>query len=119
MNPAARAVANVSSVVSSYKISAMAAHHMIQGQDLPFKCKGATVYGHMYLQAGSEAKAKLVRTPAAAMPPDEGTWEGGARIGCCMLAGGALLEGRISVVGPAAENTHSLRRYQFIDMTHA
>ena len=27
----------------------------------------------------------------------------GARLGCCMLADGALPEGRISVVGPAAQ----------------
>ena len=92
---------------------------MIQGQDPPFKCKGATVYRHMYLQAGTEVEAKLVRAPAAAMPPDEGTWEEGARIGCCMLAGGALLEGRISVVGPAVENNHSLRQHQFMDTLHA
>ena len=36
----------------------------------------------------------------AAMLP-ETAWDGGAKLGCCMVTGGAALDGRISVVGPA------------------
>ena len=49
--------------------------------------------------------------PAAAMPPDEGSWDGGARLGCCMLTGGALLEGRINVVGPVFHYSMSQKDY--------
>ena len=53
--------------------------------------------------------------PAAAMPPEEeGMLVRGARLGCCMLADGALPEGRISVVGPAARR-HNVAKTPRLD----
>lgn len=46
--------------------------------------------------------------PAAAMPTEGAACEGGARLGCCMLTRGALLDGRISVVGPVSQSRQPL-----------
>ena len=56
------------------------------------------------VQANARRSVRGGASPAAAMPPEEeGMLVRGARLGCCMLAGGAVPEGRISVVGPAAQ----------------
>ena len=52
----------------------------------------------------------------AAMLP-ETAWDGGAKLGCCMVTGGAALDGRISVVGPCidAKGTSDTRPEQLKD----
>ena len=58
----------------------------------------------MMMSLGSTEKLRAAAgsacTPVAAMLP-ETAWDGGAKLGCCMVTGGAALDGRISVVGPA------------------
>ena len=55
--------------------------------------------------ADNASCGKAAAPPAAAMPPEaEGALARGAGLSCGAPAGGALPEGRISVVGPAAQD---------------